>query len=72
MDFATAFPSKSQEFMFTVLSSIGIPDKAMNVIHALYADSYCTVRHGASQATGFRLEAGVRQGCPLSPLLYAT
>ncbi|CAK0822989.1 unnamed protein product [Prorocentrum cordatum] len=72
MDFASALPSISQEFIFAVLSSIGIPDKAMNVIHALYADSYCTVRHGASQATGFRLEAGVRQGCPLSPLLYAT
>ena len=72
MDFASAFPSISQEFMFTVLSSIGIPDRAMNTIRALYSESYCVVRHGKSVASGFRLEAGVRQGCPLSPLLYAT
>ena len=72
MDFASAFPSISQEFMMTVLEQIGIPKGALNMIKALYNNSFCMVRHGKIWADGFKLEAGVRQGCPLSPLLYAT
>ena len=64
--------SISQEFMFTTLAHIGLPPRSMNILRALYSDSHCNVRHGNSEAIGFPLEAGVRQGCPLSPLLYAT
>ena len=72
MDFASAFPSVSQEFLFESLAAIGIPDRAMSVIRALYTESYCDIRQGIYTVGGFKLEAGVRQGCPLSPLLCAT
>ena len=62
MDFASAFPSKSQEFMMIVLKHIGVPQGAMNFINALYNNSFCRVRHGNCTVDGFRLEAGVRQG----------
>ena len=72
LDFASAFPSISQEFMFTTLQHIGFPANALNLLHALYSCSFCDVKQGSTIATGFPLEMGVRQGCPLSPLLYAT
>ena len=72
LDFASAFPSISQDFLFEVLRHIGLPDNALNLLTSLYSNSLCEVKHGNTTAPGFLLEAGVRQGCPLSPLLYAT
>ncbi len=37
----------------------------------LYHDSKCKISIKGQTFEGFRLEAGVRQGCPLSPLIYA-
>lgn len=39
------------------------------MIRALYTDSTCDVRVGGVSVSGFRMDLGVRQGCPLSPLL---
>ena len=72
LDFASAFPSISQDFLFEVLRHIGLPGNALNLLTFLYSNSLCEVKHGNTAAPGFLLEAGVRQGCPLSPLLYAT
>ncbi len=43
----------------------------MNFIRVLYADCQCEIIVGARRHPGFRLSAGIRQGCPLSPLLFA-
>ena len=72
LDFASAFPSISQEFLFATLKHIGLPQNALNLLASLYDNSFCEVKQGSTSAPGFLLEAGVRQGCPLSPLLYAT
>ena len=72
LDFARAFPSISQEFMIEILQYIGLPDYVLNTVKCFYDNSYCIVRQGVSIANGFQLRSGVRQGCPLSPLLYAT
>ena len=42
-----------------------------NMVQALYDNNRCTVQTNGTQAEGFKMTAGVRQGCPLSPLLYA-
>ena len=70
-DFASAFPSISQEYMFNLLSATGTPHNALNMIKALYDNNRCTVQTNGAQIRGFTMTAGVRQGCPLSPLLYA-
>ena len=41
------------------------------MIQALYDNNRCTVQTNGAQVDGFKMTAGVRQGCPLSPLLYA-
>ena len=72
LDFASAFPSISQDFLFEVLRHIGLPQSAITLLTSLYSNSRCEVKQGNTTAPGFALETGVRQGCPLSPLLYAT
>ena len=72
LDFASAFPSISQEFLFATLEHIGLPHNALNLLNSLYSNSFCEVKQGSTSTPGFTLETGVRQGCPLSPLLYAT
>ena len=72
LDFASAFPSISQEFMMITLTGIGLPQAAMNLLRQLYSCSQCSIASGGATFPGFALEAGVRQGCPLSPLIYAT
>ena len=70
-DFASAFPSISQDYMFNLLAATGVPLNALNMIRALYDNNRCTVQSNGVQVRGFTMTAGVRQGCPLSPLLYA-
>ena len=70
-DFASAFPSMSQAYMFNLLTALGVPRNALNLIQALYDNNRCTLQTNGAQVDGFKMTAGVRQGCPLSPLLYA-
>ncbi len=69
-DFAAAFPSISHEFMHAVLSYIGLPAVVHRVVYALYFENSCCVSVKGQVFEGFMLTSGVRQGCPLSPLLF--
>ena len=43
---------------------------ALLIICAFYHKSSCFLRLAGNTLDGFSMMAGVRQGCPLSPLLY--
>ena len=70
-DFKSAFPSVSQQYLHTVLAKIGLPENARNVVRSLYDKHHCQVHLQGQIYGGFVMSRGVRQGCPLSPLLYA-
>ena len=53
------------------LSEFGIPPEELNFVKALYDSAHCRIDMQGLSFPGFSLQAGVRQGCPLSPLLYA-
>ena len=69
-DFAAAFPSRSQAFIRRTLEYIGLPPHALAFFEALYHDNKCAVSLAGAQHDGFSITAGIRQGCPLSPLIY--
>ena len=52
------------------LESIGLPSSLMQVIRFLYQDNHCIIKLQGDFYKGFPLSSGVRQGCPLSPLLF--
>jgi len=71
-DFKAAFPSVSHSFLIRSLQYIGLPKAAINLIRAMYHNNTCYIRLQGEDFMGFSLLGGVKQGCPLSPLLFAT
>ena len=69
-DFAAAFPSLSHCFLFSTLRRLGLPDCVLCFLHSLYDENKCHISLHGSLYPGFIQTAGIRQGCPLSPLLY--
>ena len=70
-DFRAAFPSMSQEFLLDILKALPLPTEVLNFVGALYDDTRCEIGLAGRKFPGFHLSAGIRQGCPLSPLLFA-
>lgn len=69
-DFKKAYDSVSREYMFFLLEKIGIPERVIRIIKALYnevlAFPILTDPHGRV----IKMSNGLKQGCPLSPLLF--
>ena len=70
-DFAAAFPSISQDYMWTVLEHIGMPASTTHGLKSLYVNNLHYVKVKSEVFPSFTATSGVRQGCPLSPLLFA-
>jgi len=70
-DFRAAFPSVSHDFLVSVLTALGVPEGPMRFIRAMYNNNTCVIRIASQDFAGFPMLGGVRQGCPLSPLLFA-
>ena len=70
-DFKAAFPSLSHGYMHAVLTALGLPKHILNFVRSLYDNHCCHIVAGGGCFRGFDIKAGIRQGCPLSPLLFA-
>ena len=70
-DFRAAFPSVAHGFLREALAAIGLPPWVLSFVDVLYKQNKCTLVAGGRQHLGFELLAGIRQGCPLSPLLFS-
>ena len=69
-DFEAAFPSISQDYLLHMLDVLGVPPLFTQLVRALYHDCRCIMKVAGSTAPSFPMTSGVRQGCPLSPLLF--
>ena len=70
LDFTKAYDRVPHAAMLAKLMEIGVRGQIWNLIRDLYKKSYVVVEEGSARATPFRLERGLRQGCPLSPVLF--
>lgn len=70
LDQAKAFDRVHWGFMFRVLGRLGFGKVFVGWLRILYTAVGSTVSVNGHLGDFFDLHAGVRQGCPLSPLLY--
>ena len=70
IDFKTAFDSINREALWRILLADGVPPKLVNLIRAYYDSTSARVRVLGEESSPFSLTVGVRQGCPLSPVLF--
>ena len=71
LDFAAAFPSVSQEFIMECLQHMVVPRSIVEAFRCIYDQNKCRIAIKGELHAGFGMTSGVRQGCPLSPLVYA-
>uniref|UniRef100_A0A803J4H2 Reverse transcriptase domain-containing protein n=1 Tax=Xenopus tropicalis TaxID=8364 RepID=A0A803J4H2_XENTR len=70
LDQAKAFDRVDHEYLWAVLAKYGIPGTFIRWLSALYKGAVSFPLINGWRGENFEVGAGVRQGCPLSPLLY--
>ena len=70
IDQTKAFDRLNHGFMFKILEKFGFGDSFISWIKTLYTDINSQICTNGYLSEPFTLERGVRQGCPLSPMLY--
>ncbi|GFT00907.1 retrovirus-related Pol polyprotein from type-1 retrotransposable element R2 [Nephila pilipes] len=70
LDLANAFGSVPHRFILEALEHAGVPSSTVAIISALYTGSTSTIRTSAGWTGPIPMLAGMRQGCPLSAILF--
>ena len=70
IDFRTAFDSVDRDALWIILKADGMPQKLVNLIKSYYSNTRARIRIYGEESSEFSLNSGVRQGCPLSPVLF--
>ncbi len=70
IDFKQAFDAVDRQTMWAILRAYGAEPHVVDLFADLYADSMSSVRVGNHESAPFPVHAGVRQGCPASPMLF--
>lgn len=70
LDFQKAFDSVRWSFLYKTLLRFNFGDKLIRWIKLLYSNISSCVTNNGNASAFFSVERGVRQGCPVSPLLF--
>ena len=70
LDFEKAFDSVSWDYLFKVLDAFNFGDVFKKWVKLLYTDPLLAVTNNGYASQFFSIERGIRQGCPLSALLF--
>ena len=70
LDQVKAFDNLSHRYLWRVLEHKGVPRRFVDLLKLLYRDAEVFPQVNGWRGEGVVLRSGVKQGCPLSPLLY--
>lgn len=70
LDFEKAYNKVEWGFLEGTMAAMAFCNTWIKWTHALYIDSWCTIRINGTISSPFKLSRSVRQGCPLAPFLY--
>ena len=70
VDFKQAFDRVPRQMLWEKLQKVGIDGWALRAVQSLYADVPMCVKTQVGYTRCFKTRMGVKQGCPLSPILF--
>ena len=70
LDFAKAFDTVEWDYMFKTLTHFGFQNSFMKWVRTLYTDITCKIYNNGWLSSPLHITRGIRQGCPLSALLF--
>ena len=70
IDFRKAFDTVWHDGLWKQLWESGIRGKAWRILRNLYSSIHAQIRVGDELTKPVRMQQGVRQGCPVSPILF--
>ena len=71
IDAEKTFDKIQHPFMIKMLQKMGIEGTYLNIVKAIYEKPTSNIILNGEKLKAFPLRSGVRQGCPLSPLLFS-
>ena len=70
IDFSSAFDKVRKEFMISQLKNLGFGKRCINMISTMYKNAKTKVQINGYFSENIQVKNSVRQGCPLSVVLY--
>lgn len=70
LDQEKAYDKIMHDYLWKVLDALHIPGTFTTTVKNLYAEAYTVVMVNGERSTPFKVTRGVRQGCPLSCLIF--
>ncbi|OWZ11154.1 reverse transcriptase [Phytophthora megakarya] len=70
LDFSKAYDSLDREFLYSTLARHGYPAHFVNIVRALHTGTSVTFLANGQSSRSIPVHRGIRQGCPLAPLLF--
>ena len=70
IDFSKAFDRMDRDYILNVLTAIGCPEIITSLISIIYTDTKAMIEIGGYLSRSIRVDNGIKQGCPLSALLF--
>ena len=70
LDFSKAFDCVDRGFLMAILKYLPIPETTINLIEALYQNTISIIDVNSEFSKPIKITRGVRQGCPLSAILF--
>jgi retron-type reverse transcriptase len=70
IDAEKAFDNIQHHFMIKALRKLGIEGKNLNIVKAIYDNPTANIILNGEKLKPFPLKLGMRQGCPLSPIVF--
>ncbi|KYO31944.1 hypothetical protein Y1Q_0012173 [Alligator mississippiensis] len=70
LDISNAFGSVTHHHILSTLCRLGLPDGIIDLVWELYDGCSMTIWDTDGETAQIPIRSGVRQGCPLSPIIF--